>query len=137
MGCLTLYTDGGARGNPGPSAYGFLIYDGDRLLYKEGKAIGDATNNTAEYSAIIAGLKKAREFGEKIKVSSDSELVVRQLKGQYKVKKPHLKELYKKAKEAESTFKEVNYIHRRREFPGQKEADALVNEALDNSTQTR
>ncbi len=128
---IQLYTDGGSRGNPGPAAYGFLIFDGDKRLHMEGKKLGTTTNNVAEYTAIIEGLRKSLDFGDSVDVFSDSELVVKQLNGDYKVKKAHLKDFYKRVKDIESKFKEVSYTHRRREDPMQKLADKLVNEALD------
>lgn len=128
---IQLYTDGGSRGNPGPAAYGFLIYDKDKKLYQECKKLGKTTNNVAEYTAIIEGLRKSKEFGGSVQVFSDSELVVRQLNGEYKIKKPHLKELHYKVFKLEKEFKEVSYTHRRRENVMQKLADKLVNEALD------
>ena len=129
---IQLYADGGSRGNPGEAAYAFLIYDGGRKLYEKGKRLGVTTNNVAEYTAVIEGLRKAREFGDEIEVFSDSELAIRQLRGEYKVKKPHLKELYKKLKEAESKFEKVSYNHRSREHQMQKRADELVNKTLDS-----
>jgi ribonuclease HI len=129
---IQLYTDGGSRGNPGPAAYGFLIYEGDEEVYSEGKKLGTATNNVAEYTAVIEGLKKCRGLGDKVDVFSDSELVMRQLSGRYKVKKEHLKPLFHSVKQLENEFfKEVSYTHRKREHPMQILADALVNEALD------
>jgi len=129
---IQLYTDGGSRGNPGEGAYGFLIYDGNNKLFEKGKKLGVTTNNVAEYTAIIDGLRKAREFGDSVEVFSDSELVIRQLNGEYKVKKPHLKELHYKAIKLEKEFKEVTYTHRKRSHPMQKLADKLVNDALDS-----
>jgi len=129
---IHVYTDGGSRGNPGEAAYAFLIYDGERKLCARKKRLGVATNNVAEYTAVLEGLKKAAELGGSVEVFSDSELVVRQLNGQYKVKKPHLKKLYVKVKQLESKLKEVSYTHRPRSNRMQKLADKLVNEALDS-----
>jgi ribonuclease HI len=129
---IHLYTDGGSRGNPGPAAYGFLICGEERELYKEGKKLGTTTNNVAEYKAIIEGLRKALDHSESVEVFSDSELVVKQLNGRYKVKKEHLRALYLAVKDLEKRFKKVTYTHRPRESPMQKKADALVNEALDS-----
>ena len=128
---VRLYTDGGARGNPGPAAYGFLIYDGGKKLYEKGERLGTTTNNVAEYAAIIEGLRKSLDFGDSVQVFSDSELVVRQLRGEYKVKKEHLKGLFHTVKLLEKRFKEVSYTHRARSSEMQKLADKLVNEALD------
>lgn len=129
---IQLYADGGARGNPGEAACAFLIYDRGKKLYEKGKKLGITTNNVAEYTAVIQGLRKAREFDDEVEVFSDSELVIKQLKGQYKVKKPHLKELYKKLKGAESKFRKVSYNHRPRAHQMQKLADELVNKTLDS-----
>lgn len=128
---IQLYTDGGARGNPGPAAYAFLIYDGEKRLCEFKKKLGETTNNVAEYTAVLEGLRKAREFGDSVQVFSDSELVVRQLNGEYRVKKEHLKKLHYKVKRLEAGFKEVAYAHRLRSNDMQKLADRLVNEALD------
>lgn len=127
---IQLYTDGGSRGNPGPAAYAFLVYDGRKKLFEEAKKLGTTTNNVAEYTAVLEGLRKAWEFGDEVEVFSDSELVVRQLNGEYKTKKPHLKDLHYKLKEAESRFKKVTYAHRPREDPMQMQADELVSKAL-------
>jgi ribonuclease HI len=129
---MQLYTDGGSRGNPGPAAYGFLIYEGKKELCKEGKKLGTTTNNVAEYKAIIEGLRSAMEISDSVEVFSDSELVVKQLNGEYKVKKEHLKVLFGIVKSLERRFKEISYTHRPREHPMQKLADKLVNEALDS-----
>ena len=129
---IQLYTDGGARGNPGDAAYGFLIFDGESKLYEEGKKLGTTTNNVAEYTAVIEGLKKAKEFGDEVDVFSDSELVVKHLNGDYKVKKKHLKALFHIVKRLENEFKTVSYTHRPREDEKQKLADKLVNDALDS-----
>jgi ribonuclease HI len=128
---IQLYTDGGARGNPGPAAYAFLVFKGGKKVYQEGRKLGTATNNVAEYTAVIEGLKKAREFGDSVEVFSDSELVVRQLNGEYKVKKNHLRVLHDKVAQEASEFKRVTYAHRPREDEMQQLADELVNMALD------
>ena len=126
-----LYTDGGARGNPGPAAYGYVLEDehGDTLA-AHGEAIGRATNNVAEYRALLAGLEKAAELGvTELEVVSDSELMVRQLTGQYKVKNEALRDLWEDAQRLARRVGKVTYRNVRRE---QNElADRLVNEALD------
>ena len=126
-----LFTDGGARGNPGPAAYGFVIEDADGgTLAAHGEAIGVATNNVAEYSALLAGLEKAAELGvTELEVVSDSELMVRQLLGQYKVKNEVLRELSLRAARLASAVGKVRYTAVRREH--NKLADQLVNDALD------
>lgn len=129
---VQLYTDGGARGNPGEAAYAFLIFDDKKKLFEYSMRIGVTTNNVAEYTAVLEGLRKACELDDSVEVFSDSELVVRQLKGEYKTKKPHLKELHYKVKEAEKKFKKVTYAHKPREDAMQQMADELVNKALDS-----
>lgn len=129
---FSIFTDGGARGNPGPSAVGFVIKDVKGNTVKEmGKYIGKATNNEAEYSALIEGLSSAVRKGVKdIDCFLDSTLVVNQLNGNFKVKNIRIKKLWLKVKEIEKNFKSVSYCH----IPREKnfEADALVNEVLDS-----
>jgi ribonuclease H / adenosylcobalamin/alpha-ribazole phosphatase len=126
-----LFTDGGARGNPGPAAYGYVLETEDgTVLAAHGEAIGIATNNVAEYSALIAGLEKAAELavGE-VEVVSDSELMVKQMRGEYKVKNAALRELSVHAAQLARTVGTVRYTAVRREH--NELADRLVNEALD------
>ena len=126
-----LSTDGGARGNPGPAAYGYVLEAEDgTVLDARGEAIGVATNNVAEYSALLAGLDRAAELGvTDLDVVSDSELMVRQMLGQYKVKNEALRELWEEAGRKARRIPRVGYRNVRREH--NKLADALVNEALD------
>ena len=126
-----LFTDGGARGNPGPAAYGFVLEGEDgAVLASEGVAIGVATNNVAEYEALIAGLEVALDRGvERLDVFLDSELVVKQVNGKYKVKDAGLKPLHHQACLLLSKFHEVDVRHVRREQNAA--ADALVNQAID------
>ena len=126
-----LYTDGGARGNPGPAAYAFLLESGDgTVLDAQGVAIGTATNNVAEYSALVAGLRRAVEAGlTELEVVSDSELMVKQMRGEYRVKNADLKTLFLDASRAARVVGSVTYTHVRREH--NELADRLVNEALD------
>lgn len=126
----TLHTDGGARGNPGPAGIGYVLAIGDSEKIEHGEYIGKGTNNYAEYTALIQGLRRARKEGvTHIKCFLDSELVVKQLKGQYRVKHPDLKPLFEQVKEAASQFEKVSYAHIPR--AKNKGADALVNWALD------
>ncbi len=129
---IKLYTDGGSRGNPGEAAYAFLICENGKRVAEQKKRIGIATNNVAEYTAVLEGLKAARRLGDPVRVFSDSQLAVRQLNGDYKIKKKHLKELFVKIKQIESKLKSVSYTYRPRTDKMQKEADRLVNEALDS-----
>jgi ribonuclease HI len=126
-----LSTDGGARGNPGPAAYGYVLEDEDgTVLAAHGERIGIATNNVAEYSALVAGLEKAIELGlDEVEVVSDSELMVKQMRGEYRVKNEALQELWSKARRLAGQVGSVGYTAVRREH--NKLADKLVNDALD------
>jgi probable phosphoglycerate mutase len=128
---VRLSTDGGARGNPGPAAYGYVLETEDgTVLAAHGARIGVATNNVAEYRALIAGLEKAAELGvSEVEVISDSELLVKQMTGEYRVKNEALRALSLEASRLAQTIGNVGYRAVRRE---QNElADRLVNEALD------
>ncbi len=129
-----LFTDGGSRGNPGPAAYGFVLEAEDgTVLDARGEAIGVATNNVAEYSALVAGLERAVEVGvDELDVVSDSELLVKQMRGEYKVKNRALQELFLDASRLARRMQRVTYIAVRREH--NELADSLVNEALDADT---
>jgi ribonuclease H / adenosylcobalamin/alpha-ribazole phosphatase len=126
-----LSTDGGARGNPGPAAYGYVLEAEDgTVLAAHGETIGTATNNVAEYRALVAGLEKALELHvDEVEVVSDSELLVKQMRGEYKVKKPTLRELWGEATDLARQLRSVRYTAVRREH--NELADRLVNEALD------
>jgi ribonuclease HI len=128
-----LSTDGGARGNPGPAAYGYVLETDDgTVLDARGETIGIATNNVAEYSALIAGLEAALERGvTELEVVSDSELVVKQMRGEYKVKNAALRELSLQAGRLARKLGSVTYTAVRREH--NELADRLVNEALDEA----
>jgi ribonuclease HI len=133
MDKLIIYTDGGARGNPGPAAVGVVIYDaGHKELERFGKHIGTTTNNQAEYRALLAALEMALKLGgESLVCHLDSELVVKQLTGKYKIKESGLAGLAADALRLTAKFKQVEFVHVRREK--NKLADQLVNEALDNA----
>jgi ribonuclease HI len=126
-----LSTDGGARGNPGPAAYAYVLEAEDGHIFDaRGEAIGVATNNVAEYRALVAGLEKAVELGvEELEVVSDSELLVKQMRGEYKVRNPALRELWSQAQELAGELGSVRFTAVRREH--NELADRLVNEALD------
>lgn len=128
---IKIFTDGGARGNPGPAAYGFVVKVDDKTVKKEGGYLGIATNNFAEYTALIKALGWAKkEFEEKdLNVFLDSQLVVYQLSGLYKIKNAKIRELVLEVRGLEASFGKVNYIHIPREK--NKEADTQVNIALD------
>ncbi len=131
---IVIYTDGASRGNPGYSSYGFVIYDlSGKQIYKEGKFVGHATNNIAEYSAVIEALTLVGEklgCNVEIEVRADSNLVVQQLSGKFKIKSAHIKELVNKIKGLEAQFTKITYTHIPR--LENKEADLLANQALDN-----
>ncbi len=126
-----LSTDGGARGNPGPAAYGYVLETDDgTVLAAHGEKIGLATNNVAEYSALIAGLDKALELGvAEVEVVSDSELMVKQMRGEYRVRNEALRELFLEASRLARGLRSVSYTAVRREH--NTLADRLVNDALD------
>jgi ribonuclease H / adenosylcobalamin/alpha-ribazole phosphatase len=128
-----LSTDGGARGNPGPAAYGYVLEAEDgTVLAAHGETIGIATNNVAEYSALIAGLEKALELAvSEVEVVSDSELMVKQMTGEYRVKNEALRELSLEAGRLARRIGSVSYRAVRREH--NELADRLVNEALDSA----
>ncbi len=132
---IRLYTDGGARGNPGPAGSGavLLALDGESeagVLREESKYIGETTNNQAEYMGLIIGLESARDMGAlEVDVRMDSELIVRQLLGQYKVKQPELAKRFFEVKQLCMSFKKVQFTHVPR--AQNAHADRLVNEAID------
>lgn len=128
---VVIYTDGGARGNPGPAGIGVAIYDEKKKLLATYKNyIGEATNNQAEYQAVILALEKALEMEAKqIDFKLDSELAVKQLRGEYKVKNEQLASLVRDVFQLSNKFESINYSHVPREQ--NKLADKLVNEAID------
>ncbi len=130
-----LHTDGGSRGNPGPAGIGYVLTIPGQEVITHGEYIGEGTNNTAEYMALIQGLQAAKKKGVKeIECILDSELVVRQMQGRYKVKDANLRKLFKIAKETTSHFQKVTFTAVRREK--NKQADQLVNEALDRKNRS-
>ena len=126
-----LSTDGGSRGNPGPAAFGYVLEAEDgTVLAAHGERIGVATNNVAEYRGLVAGLEKAIELAvPEVEVVSDSELLVKQMNGEYKVKNPALRDLSLQAARLAREIGKVSYTAVRREH--NELADRLVNEALD------
>ena len=130
---IHVFTDGACRGNPGPAAIAFSIYDEKKnTLCEHKECIGDATNNVAEYNAIIRALEAATGYCRKrVFVYSDSELVIKQLKGSYKIKKQHLLGLFRTVKDKEKAFESVTYTHLKRENPRIQRVDLLANRALD------
>jgi ribonuclease HI len=130
---LIVNVDGGARGNPGPAAIGAVVRDaGGEVLEERGERIGTATNNVAEYRALLLGIERARELGaNEVELVGDSELIVRQVKGEYKVKDATLRELHREVQRALRPFAIWSIRHVRREHNA--EADRLVNQVLDGA----
>lgn len=133
MSRIIIFSDGGARGNPGPAGIGAILYDEQKKIVAEiSEYIGETTNNQAEYRALIAALKKARNLGaQELDCYLDSELVVKQLKREYKVKNKDLAPLFLEIHNLSFNFKKISYTHVPREK--NKEADRLANEAMDRS----
>lgn len=128
---LKIYSDGGARGNPGPAGIGVVLYDeNDDIVAEISEYIGETTNNQAEYRACLAGIKKAKELGAvEVDFFLDSELVVKQLNREYKVKNKDLAPLFMQIYNLSMDFGKITFTHIRREL--NKEADRLANEAMD------
>lgn len=128
---LTVHVDGGARGNPGPAAIAAVVTDADgQVVHEASETIGRATNNVAEYRALIMGIERAHELGAtELELVGDSELVVKQVRGEYRVKDAGLKPLHSAAQVALGNFSEWTIRHVKRERNAA--ADALVNQALD------
>ena len=128
---LILQTDGGSRGNPGPAATGIVLKDEQgTIVAAYGEYLGIQTNNIAEYSALLSGIKKALELGaDEIDCILDSELVVKQMRREYKVRNPELQKLFIQIYNLSTKFKKISFRHTLR--AGNKEADAEVNKVLD------
>lgn len=137
--CLMLYSDGGARGNPGPAAIAFLVVTQTGQVVKaDSHFIGEATNNQAEYKALIAALEYATSIrAQEVTCHLDSELVGKQMKGEYSVKNPELQLLWRKARKLSVQFKKASFVNVRRSNSYISRADALVNEALDEEARKR
>jgi len=125
-----LYFDGASRGNPGPAAIGWVLVSGDGIVAEAGERIGQATNNLAEYEALVAGLEAALEYGfEEVVIRGDSELIVKQVRGEWDTNDPDLRERRVRARELLMDFDEWSISHVPRELNDR--ADDLANEALD------
>jgi len=131
MSRITVNVDGGARGNPGPAGIGIVVRDGSgEVLEEVGEKIGEATNNVAEYRALLRGIELAAAHGASdLELVGDSELVVRQVEGRYKVKNAGMKQLHEEVRRALREFDSWSIRHVRRE--SNADADRLVNAALD------
>jgi ribonuclease HI len=132
-GSAILWTDGAARGNPGPAGIGVMLKTrAGVVMVAEGRSIGHATNNVAEYRALLLGLEKALEQGvRRVEVRADSELLIKQLKNEYRVKHPGLRPLFEQAQALLKRFEKVRLHHVRRELNA--EADRLANEGIDKA----
>ena len=128
---VTLFADGGSRGNPGPAGSGAVLYDSEgKEIAALKKFLGKTTNNVAEYTAVVIGLEHAKQLGAKrVNAFLDSQLVVRQMTGEYRVRQPHLQTLYLKIQALCTDFEQVSFNHVRRERNAR--ADELANEAMD------
>lgn len=128
-----LWTDGAARGNPGPAGIGAILKaPSGEVLFTASEFLGHTTNNVAEYKAVLAGLAGALEKGiRRVEVRADSELLIKQLKGEYRVKSPGLRPLFEEARRLISRFETVKLTHIRRELNG--EADRLANQGIDQA----
>lgn len=130
---LHCYTDGASRGNPGPSAYAYILVDDEGgIILQDSGYLGEGTNNSAEYHAVIESLKAASRYTRgRVVVFSDSELVVRQINGTYRIRKDHLAVLYREVQEAASHFEGVEFKNVPRDHPVIARADLLCNRVLD------
>ncbi len=132
---LKVYTDGASRGNPGPASAAFIITDGEgTVLQERSEYLGKKTNNQAEYTAVINALEMAKEYTDgDLQVNSDSNLLVKQLQGEWRVKSSNIKPLYRKVKRLTRFFDKVSFVHRNREHKMIGRADFLCNRKLDES----
>ncbi len=132
---LKIYTDGASRGNPGRAAIAYAIFgSGENLIESHSEPIGLDTNNVAEYKALIAALDAAAKHGKEAVCFSDSKLMVSQLNGEYKVKKPHLKKLHEMVMERAKRFKKIEFRNLPREDKNIAFVDMLANRALDSES---
>ena len=131
---LRIYSDGGSRGNPGPSAFAVVVTRDDVIIDEYSEFLGIHTNNYAEYRGLICAISKALEIKEsKVEFIMDSELVIKQMNGEYKVRSPDLKVLNEKARLFSSSIQDVTFTHVRRSNPFVSRADHLLNEEMDRN----
>ncbi|MBO4502483.1 MAG: ribonuclease HI family protein [Candidatus Methanomethylophilus sp.] len=129
---LKIYSDGGSRGNPGPSAYAIVVTENGKVIHEHSEFLGEHTNNYAEYRGLIAGLTKAIQLGaQEAEFIMDSQLVIRQMTGEYKVKSDAVKELHQDAKALAAMIPKVKFTNVRRSEELIPRADALLNEEMD------
>ncbi len=132
-GKLKVFTDGGARGNPGPAGIGAVAYEENQKVFEISEYIGETTNNKAEYSALVEAIKKAKQLKyQEAEFFLDSELIVKQLNKEYRVKSKDLQPLFVQVYNNSLYFKKISFKHIPREK--NKEADYLVNQAIDNKS---
>jgi ribonuclease HI len=133
---LTIFSDGGSRGNPGPAAYAYLVCNSEGSVIKKGaRYLGRMTNNEAEYNGLLAGIEAAEQLGaDELEIVMDSELVVNHILGRYSVKAANLRPFHQKALSDLSRFRTFKIRHVPRENPMIMQADALVNQELDICT---
>ena len=135
---LTVYSDGGSRGNPGPSAYAIVVTSGGKVLHEHSEFLGVHTNNYAEYRGLIAAINKAEELGaEEAEFVMDSQLVIRQMTGEYRVKNPDMAVLHADAESLASLIPKVSYRNVRRSEEFVPRADALLNAEMDRNVKGR
>ena len=129
---LKIYTDGAARGNPGPAAYAFMFVHDDAIIHKGFGYIGTATNNTAEYKAIINALKVAEKFHRgRLQIFSDSNLAVQQINKKWRINYPHLSKMCSKVYQLREKYEKVEFFHVSRKNPYIQKCDELCNTQLD------
>lgn len=129
---LTIYSDGGSRGNPGPSAFAIVVTQDGRIIHEHSEFLGINTNNYAEYRGLIAGIVKALELrADEVEFVMDSELVIKQMNGEYKVKSPNIMQLHEDAKALSQQIGKVRFTHVRRSNEFVSRADALLNHTMD------
>jgi ribonuclease HI len=127
-----IYSDGGARGNPGPSAYAIVVTKDGKTVHEHSEFLGERTNNYAEYRGLLAAITKAIELGaDDVEFVMDSELVIKQMRGEYKVKSENIRDLHMDAKALASLIPNVRFTHVKRENPMIGRADALLNIEMD------
>ena len=135
---LTVYSDGGSRGNPGHSAYAIVVTENGKVIHEHSEYLGINTNNYAEYRGLIAGIVKALELkADEVEFVMDSELVIKQMNGEYKVKSPNIAELHRDAVALSSQSPKVKFTHVRRSNEFVSRADALLNRQMDVSSGSR
>ena len=129
---LVIYSDGGSRGNPGKSAYAIVVTEDGKVIHEHTEFLGINTNNYAEYRGLIAAISKALELkADEVEFIMDSELVIKQMRGEYKVKSPNIMKLHEDAKALSSLIPNVKFTHVKRENQFVSRADALLNAEMD------